>query len=114
MPTLSQAAASRMHSTTRVRLDKYSHAELTAILDGHVVYGLVSSRMADGAVEYIANLAAGDVQAGIALLRRAAAHVEDNKMRELTTAVVYAVAEDAQREITLMASRPSGTAVSGV
>lgn len=109
MTSLGQAATSRMHSAAAVRLNKYSHAELVDILDARVVHGLVSSRVADGAVEYIADLAAGDARAGIALLRQAAVHVEDNEMRELTTAVVDSISEDARRDILKGRIRSLGT-----
>ena len=99
MTSLGQAATSRMHSAATVRLDKYSHTELVDILDARVVHGLVSSRVADGAVEYIADMAAGDARAGIALLRRAAVHVEENDTRELTSAIVDAISEDARRDV---------------
>ncbi|KOX92810.1 orc1/cdc6 family replication initiation protein [Haloarcula rubripromontorii] len=109
MTSLGQAATSRMHSAATVRLDKYTHAELVDILDARVAHGLVPSRVADDAVEYIADLAAGDARDGIALLRRAAVHVEDNEMRELTTEVVDAIVEDAQREVKQRKIRTLGT-----
>ena len=97
--SLNQAATSRMQSAATVRLDKYSHTELVDILDARVVHGLVSSRVADGAVERIADLAAGDAREGIAMLRRAAQYVEERDMRELTPEVVSAVAQDAEQDI---------------
>jgi len=109
MTSLGQAAASRMHSAATVRLDKYSHTELVDILNARVTHGLVSSRVDDNAVEYIADIAAGNARDGIALLRRAAAHVEENEMREMTTEVVDAISDDAQREVTQRKIRTLGT-----
>lgn len=55
-----------------LRLDAYTHAELVDILEYRVVHGLDTSRVRTVAIEYIATLAAGNAQAAIALLRRAA------------------------------------------
>ena len=97
--TLSSKAKSRMQSATTVRMDTYSHAELVDILDSRVVHGLVGSRLADGVIDYIADLAAGDARHAIALLRQAALHVERNDMQQLTEPVVAAVIDDATSEI---------------
>lgn len=106
---LGEKVYSRLSAAPIVRLDKYSHAELVDILDARVVHGLVSSRVSDNAVEYIADIAAGNARDGIALLRWAAAHVEDNEMRELTTEVVDTIADDAQREVKQRKVRALGT-----
>ncbi|QIO23075.1 Cdc6/Cdc18 family protein [Haloarcula sp. JP-L23] len=107
--SLNQAAASRMQSAATIRLEKYSHSELVDILDARIVHGLISSRVADGAVEHIADLAAGDAREGIALLRRAAVYVEQNEMRELTSEVVNAVVDDAEQDIHQRRVRSLGT-----
>ncbi|WP_276274167.1 Cdc6/Cdc18 family protein [Haloarcula litorea] len=96
---LDQKVHSRLSAAETIRPDKYSHAELVDILDDRVVHGLIASRVADSAVEYIADLAAGDARAAIAHLRRAAVYVEEHDMRELTPEVVDAVEEDAQQAV---------------
>jgi len=79
------------------------------ILDARVVHGLISARVADNAVAHIADLAAGDARSGIALLRRAARHVERTDTRELTTKVVDAVVRDAEADIREHRIRSLGT-----
>ncbi|MGB9932881.1 Cdc6/Cdc18 family protein [Haloarcula amylolytica] len=106
---LSSQAKSRMQSAATVRLHKYSHSELVDILDSRVVHGLVSARVADGVIEQIADIAAGNAREGIAILRQAAMHVEEREMQELTTAVVDAVVEDAAADIRERRVRSLGT-----
>ncbi|NLV10681.1 Cdc6/Cdc18 family protein [Halomicrobium sp. HM KBTZ05] len=96
---LSTKTKSRMQSAETVRMDKYRHTELVDIIDGRVEHGLVGSRLADGVIDYIADLAAGDARHAIALLRQAALHVERNESNQLTKPVVDAVADDAASEI---------------
>jgi len=96
---LSTKAKSRIQSAETVRMDKYSHSELVDILDGRAAHGLVTSRLADGVIDYIADLAAGDARHAIALLRQAALHVERHECQQLTRPVVDAVADDAASEI---------------
>ncbi|RLM34091.1 MULTISPECIES: Cdc6/Cdc18 family protein [unclassified Haloarcula] len=106
---LDERVYSRLSAAPVIRLEKYSHAELIDILDARVTHGLVPSRVDDTAVEFIADIAAGNAREAIALLRRAAAHVEDNEMRELTPAVVDEIADDAQREVKQRKIRALGT-----
>ncbi|WP_018259326.1 Cdc6/Cdc18 family protein [Halomicrobium katesii] len=96
---LSSKAKSRMQSAETVRMDKYRHTELVDILDSRVVHGLVGSRLDDGVIDYIADLAAGDARYAIALLRQAALHVDRHDMHQLTEPVVDAIADDAASEI---------------
>jgi len=106
---LSSKAKSRMQSATTVRMDSYSHAELVDILDSRVVHGLVGSRIGDGVIDYIADLAAGDARHAIALLRQAALHVEQHDMHRLTEPVVDAIADDATTEIRDQNTRSLGS-----
>jgi len=106
---LGQQTKSRMRSAATIRLDKYSHDELVDILDSRAVHGLVSSRVADGAIERIADVAAGDARQGIATLRQAASYVQEREMRELTEEVVKAVRDDAVDEVKNYRKRSLGT-----
>jgi len=109
LASLGESARSRLGSAATVRLEKYSHAELVDILDARAVHGLVSSRVADGAIDHIADLAAGDAREAITLLRRAAMHVEETDLDELTVAVVDAVVEDAEEALRQERVRALGT-----
>jgi len=106
---LGSRAESRFRSAESIYLEKYSHRELVDILDARVVHGLISARVNDGAVEHIADLAAGDARSGIALLRRAARYVETNNLRNLTTEVVDEIVEDAAADIRERRIRSLGT-----
>lgn len=109
LSSLSSQAKSRMQSAATVRLGKYSQGELVDILDSRIDHGLIQSRVADGAVTKIADIAAGDARRAIAILRRAADHVETKELRELTLDIVVGVVEDADAEIRERRVRSLGT-----
>jgi Cdc6-like AAA superfamily ATPase len=106
---LSNRATSRMRSAATIRLDKFSHAELCDILDSRVQHGLVSSRVDDDVVAYIADLAAGNARRGIALLRRGVKTVQSRDVRQLTTDLVAETIDDAERDIREQRVRSLGT-----
>jgi len=106
---LDERVHSRLSAAPIVRLEKYSHAELVDILNARVTHGLVASRVDDTAVEFIADIAAGNAREAIALLRRAAAYVENNEMRDLTVEIVDEIADEAQQEVKQRKIRALGT-----
>jgi len=106
---LGSAAQSRMQSAATIRLEKYSYGELLDILNSRISHGLIGSRVDEEAVAYIADVAAGDARRAIAILRRAADHVESEDIRQLTAAVVEGVIEDADEEIRERRVRSLGT-----
>ncbi|MFC6975663.1 orc1/cdc6 family replication initiation protein [Halomicroarcula sp. GCM10025709] len=106
---LSQPVISRMQSTQTLRLDKFSHAELVDILDSRVAHGLIRSRVADGAIERVADIAAGDARHAITVLRWAAQQVAERDREELTCEVVEAVAADAEADLRRRHVRSLGT-----
>jgi len=106
---LDSRVETRFRRAESLHLEKYSHRELVDILDARVVHGLISARVADNAVEHIADLAAGNARSGVALLRRAAKHVEKNDLNELTTEVVDAIVADAEADLRERRIRSLGT-----
>ena len=97
---LDPRAESRFRSAESVHLDAYSFTELVDILKSRVAHGLISRQVEDDAIETIADLAAGDARYGIALLRRAARHVEeDDDQDQLTSDVVEAIVDEAEAEM---------------
>jgi Cdc6-like AAA superfamily ATPase len=100
---------SRLRAAETITLDKYTHSQLSDILRYRVDHGLDSSRVEDEAVEYIADLAAGDARLGIAHLRRAARQVQSGSAEELTVDIVQEVADDAQADLREQRIRYLGT-----
>jgi Cdc6-like AAA superfamily ATPase len=89
----------RLVSAETVTLERYAYQELCDILDYRVTHGLDSSRVDDEAVEWIADEASGNARIAIALLRRAAKHVVEHGLSELTVDVVDAVADEARADV---------------
>ncbi|MBV0925026.1 AAA family ATPase [Halomicroarcula limicola] len=96
---LSAQAKSRMQCAATVRLEKYHHHELVDILNSRVSHGLRTSRVDSEAVEYIADLAAGNARKAIATLRHAAVHVGDGHTEQLDVSVVEAISDDVDGEL---------------
>jgi len=95
---LDSRVVSRLRGAAKVTLDKYSHAELSDILQGRIDHALRPGTVEDGTVDYIADVAAGDARHGITLLRRGVREaVTDDEY--LTVNHVEAVREDAREEI---------------
>ena len=99
----------RLRSAESVTLEKYTHQELLDILSYRVEHGLVASRIPDDALDRIADRAAGNARVAIALLRRAAKHVTELDMQEMTPEVVDAVADDARSDVRDARKRSLGT-----
>jgi Cdc6-like AAA superfamily ATPase len=100
---------SRFRGADTITLERYAFDELRDIITYRVDHGLVSSRVADSGVDRIADEAAGNARVAIALLRRAAKHVEETGTSQLTPAVVDAVVEDARGDVRDKHLRPLGT-----
>ncbi|GGN92300.1 Cdc6/Cdc18 family protein [Haloarcula pellucida] len=107
--SLSGPATSRMRSAATVHLDKYSHSELCDILDSRLTHGVMSSRVDDDVVPYVADLAAGDARRGIAMLRRGVDHVDRTDTERLTTEVINETADGAEADIRERRIRSLGT-----
>ncbi|MFC4550088.1 MULTISPECIES: Cdc6/Cdc18 family protein [Halorussus] len=90
---------SRLRSSPKVDLDKYGQDEMVDILQGRVEAGLSPGSITDEAVDYIADLAAGDARQAIALLRRSAKYAIKHGDGPISPAVVSQIRKDAQRDI---------------
>lgn len=106
---LDPRAESRFRSAESVHLEAYSFDELVDILESRAHHGLIPSNVDDNAIRKIADIAAGDARHGIALLRRAARHVEENDMRSLTPTVVDAIMDEAEADMRERRVRSLGT-----
>ncbi|WP_232702198.1 Cdc6/Cdc18 family protein [Halobacterium wangiae] len=94
-----QQLQSRFGGARKVHLDRYTVAEMTAILQGRVNAGLRPGVIREEALEHIADLAAGDARAGIALLRSAVEQAVADGREEITQALVADVEVDARADM---------------
>jgi cell division control protein 6 len=94
-----QQLQSRFSSARKVHLDRYSMTEMTAILRGRVKAGLRPGVLREDILEYIADLAAGDARAGIALLRSAVERAMENEADAITKHIVDLAESEARAEM---------------
>lgn len=94
-----QQLQSRFGGARKVHLDHYTTEEMTAILRGRVKAGLRPNVIREETLEYVADLAAGDARAGIALLRSAVERAKAAGREEITEALVDDVEADARAEM---------------
>ncbi|GGL26000.1 cell division control protein Cdc6 [Halarchaeum grantii] len=87
---------SRLRGACRVELRPYGHDEMVDILRSRVKAALRPGMVRDDVLDHIADIATGDARYGIALLRRAARHVETNDGRYITVDVVDGVVGEAR------------------
>lgn len=83
-----QQLQSRFGSARKVRLHRYSTEEMTAILRGRVRAGLRPGVIDDETLAYVADRAAGDARAGIALLRSAVERAVADDCNQITRPLV--------------------------
>ena len=96
---LDSRVASRLRGAAKVSLEKYGHEQLRDILWGRINAGLASGVVNAEAVDYIADVAAGDARHAITLLRRAVRAGVKTGVETLTVEYVQPVREDAREEI---------------
>ncbi|MXR20325.1 Cdc6/Cdc18 family protein [Halobacterium bonnevillei] len=94
-----QQLQSRFGSARKVRLDRYGTDEMTSILRGRVKAGLRPGTIDEATLAYIADLAAGDARAGIALLRSAVDRALVDERDEITQALVDETEADARADM---------------
>lgn len=91
---------SRFSSHRTITLTRYSTVELTSILKGRVRHGLESGVIHDAEIEYIADLAAGDARAAIAILRSAVESIRAGEAdAPVSVDLIDASQEDAREDI---------------
>lgn len=97
--SLDERLVSRLHTSTRVRFDRYSTDELVAILEDRVQWGLREDCVAGDRLEQIARAAAGDARIAITTLREAAQLADERGDDEITSEVVSEAVPEAKAEI---------------
>ncbi|WP_338906511.1 orc1/cdc6 family replication initiation protein [Salinibaculum marinum] len=107
-PDINSETRSRLRTFRTMHLDPYSHDELVDILDYRVEYGLMRDRVADDAIDYIADLAVGNARTAIALLRRAAEAASADEC-PITSGLVDDVQEEALADVRDRHIRSLGT-----
>ena len=90
---------SRLTTATRIRFDQYSNAELTAILNDRIRWGLTNDAINQSCVSQIAVSAAGDARIAIGILRNAAQHAHENTLDEIPEQVIRNVVPETKMEI---------------
>lgn len=88
---LDDRLVSRLHSSRRIRFNKYGIDELVAIMEARVRWGLHEDAIARPQLGRIADTAAGDARIAIGILRSAAREAD----RQDATRITDAILEDA-------------------
>lgn len=94
-----QQPQSHFGDTRKVHLDRYTTEEMTVILRGRVKASLRPDMIREEVLKHIADLAAGDVRAGIALLRSAVEQAVAAGREEITRALVDDLEGDARADM---------------
>ncbi|WP_159903765.1 Cdc6/Cdc18 family protein [Salinirussus salinus] len=105
---LQSQTRSRLRSFGTLRLSAYSHAQMVDILEYRVDHGLDRDRITDEAIDYIADLAAGNARDGIAVLRRAARRAAADGLA-IDRDLVKTVRGDARADVRQQRVRSLGT-----
>jgi orc1/cdc6 family replication initiation protein len=96
---LDDRLASRLHSSTRIRFDKYGLDELVSILSDRVRWGLSEDVVDTDQLARIADAAAGDARVAIGILRSAARQAEREGVDRITPATVGAAIPEARAKL---------------
>ncbi len=96
---LDDRLASRLHSSTRIRFDKYGLDELVSILSDRVRWGLSEDVVDTDQLARIADAAAGDARVAIGILRSAARRAEREGADRITPATVRAAIPEARAKL---------------
>lgn len=91
--------ASRVRGCEHVRFDRYTVAELTAILEARAWRGLESGAIERAELRTIADAAAGDARVAISILRSAARQAQRENAERITADRLEAAIPSAQREV---------------
>jgi orc1/cdc6 family replication initiation protein len=90
---------SRLTSSTRVQFDRYHLGELVAILEDRVEWGLAAGVIEPGALEFIADAAAGDARVAIGILRQAAERAQNTDASRITTDLISEAIPEARESV---------------
>ncbi|QCS42642.1 Cdc6/Cdc18 family protein [Natrinema versiforme] len=107
---LDSRVRSRLRSSETITLDRFNHEQLVDILQARIRAGLRPGTISSDAIDYIADIAAGDAREAIGLLRSASRSVSrDDDRSQITTEVVDDVRSAALEEIHLERVEDLGT-----
>ncbi|ELY64713.1 Cdc6/Cdc18 family protein [Natrinema versiforme] len=107
---LDSRVRSRLRSAEMITLDRFNHEQLVDILQARIRAGLRPGTISSDAIDYIADIAAGDAREAIGILRSASRVVSrDDDRSQITTAVVDEVRTAALEEIHLERVEDLGT-----
>ncbi|AEH38859.1 Cdc6/Cdc18 family protein [Halopiger xanaduensis] len=107
---LDSRVQSRLRSAETLTLDRFKHDQLVDILQARIRAGLRPGTITPDAIDYIADVAAGDAREAIGILRSAARSVSrDDDRSQITTGVINQVRAAALEEIHLERVEDLGT-----
>jgi len=90
---------SRIRGCEQIHFDRYTVAELTAILDARAWWGLESGAIERSELRTIADAAAGDARVAISILRSAARQAQREEAERITPNLVEAAIPTARNEV---------------
>lgn len=107
---LDSRVRSRLRSSETIMLDRFNHDKLVDILQARIRAGLRPGTISSDAIDYIADISAGDAREAIGILRSASRSVSTDEDRsQITTEVVDEVRTAALEEIHLERVEDLGT-----
>jgi orc1/cdc6 family replication initiation protein len=90
---------SRLHSARKIRLDRYSLAELADILEFRAQHALVEGAVSRENLELISDMSAGDARIGIGILRVAAGDADYEGAEIISAETIDEAASEARRTL---------------
>lgn len=97
--TLDQRVISRLSDCARIRFSPYSTAEIEAIIEDRVNWGLAPDAITGTEIRMIADLAAGDARKALSILRNSTQLTRQRGSTEVTTDLVEEAVSEAKSEI---------------
>lgn len=97
--TLDDRVNSRLSSCMRIKFQRYTQHELSAILRDRVRWGLTPEAIPDELIAEIADAAAGDARAGIGILRNAARHAQREGSETITAEMIETAVPETHSEL---------------
>ena len=96
---LDDRLVSRLHTSRRIRFEKYTLDELVSILEDRVRWGLDESVVSHDQLACIADAAAGDARVAIGILRSAARQAQEDDAEKISFQMIHEAIPEAKTEI---------------
>ncbi|WP_101298034.1 Cdc6/Cdc18 family protein [Halegenticoccus soli] len=96
---LDERLTSRLHSSVRIKFEKYHLDELVSILSARARWGLTEGAIGDQQLALIADAAAGDARVAIGILRNAARLADQRGAERISNEIVREAVPDGRAEI---------------